>query len=165
MRSGLGEKGCRVQPGGRQQQLLRTCPENWQCVSPHRQGQTVATWASGGGRGRENPHPAEPGGPAGPANQETRGAEHHRDHVQLLLEGNHSQDRGGHAGIQAGEPDTHQEAVSPWARAGLSTETSARSHSPAPTLIKDVFVYMPHTISRDVGKETCSLVGHSRPRK
>lgn len=60
-----------------------------------------------------------------------RRAEHSPDHVQLLLEANHSQARGGHAGIQAGEPDVHQEAVTPRARAGLSTETSATA-TPSP---------------------------------
>lgn len=87
----------------------------------------MATWASGGGREREDPLSCRVRGPAGPAKQETRKAEHHRDHVQLLLEENHSQDRGGHAGIQAGEPDMHQEAVTPRARAGLSTEASAKA--------------------------------------
>lgn len=72
---------------------------------------------------------------------------------------------GGHTGTQTEEPEMHQEAVNPRAGASRSTETSAKSHSPTPTLIKDAFVYTPWTVNRDAGKEKCSLVGHSKPRK
>lgn len=123
---------------------------------PNRQGQIVAMWAAGGGQGR---------GTCWPANHGTRGAKHHQDHGQLLLEENHSQ-YGGQTHSHPGWGARHASGgCKPQGRASLSTETSAKSHSPAPTFIKDVFVYMPHTISKDVGKEKCSLVGHLRPRK
>lgn len=66
----------------------------------------------------------------------------------------------GHPGIQAEEPKMHQEAVNTRAWDSLSTETSAKSHSPNPMLIKDVFVYTSCTINRDFGKVKHSLVGH-----
>lgn len=56
----------------------------------------------------------------------------------------------------------HWEAVNPKAQTSLSTDSSAKSHSPNPTLIKGAFVYTPLTINRDVGKEKWSLVGHWR---
>lgn len=66
-------------------------------------------------------------------------------------------DGGEHAGIQAEKPEMHQKAINPKARTSLCTDTSAKSHSPTPTLIKRVFVYTPLTINRDVGKDKRSL--------
>lgn len=59
----------------------------------------------------------------------------------------------------------YEDAVNPKAQTSLSTETSAKSLSSAPTLIKGALVYTPLTINRDVNKEKRSLVGHSKPRK
>lgn len=77
-------------------------------------------------------------------------------HRQLLLEENRPQLWGWHPCIQAEEPEMPQEAVNPEASPACP-DTSAKSHSPTPTLIKKAFVYAPLTTNRDVGKDKRSL--------